>query len=75
MKDTSKVKENLSWFLIAISPISFGSLIVATITILIAKNYGLDLSEDGIIVLPIYFLYTFIWAKIYHKVTGVSWLD
>jgi hypothetical protein len=75
MKNNSKVKENLSWFLIAISPISFGSLIVATIIILIAKHYGLDLSEDGIIVVPIYFLYTFIWAKIYRKVTGVSWLD
>lgn len=75
MKDTSKVKEKLSWFLLGISPISFGSLIVATITILIAKHYDLDLSEDGIIVLPIYFLYTFIWAKIYRKVTGVSWLD
>ena len=75
MKNNSKVKENLSWFLLGISPISFGSLIVATITILIAKHYGLDLSEDGVIVLPIYFLYTFIWAKIYRKVTGVSWLD
>lgn len=75
MKDTSNLKENLSWFLIAISPITFGILVVVAISIFIAKHYGLNLDEDGIIVLPIFFLYTFIWAKIYRKVTCKSWLD
>ena len=75
MKDKSKVKENLIWFLIAISPITLGILIVAAIAIFIEKQYGLNLNEDGFIILPIYFLYMFIWAKIYRKVTGVSWLN
>lgn len=68
-------KEKLSWLLIAISPITFGLLIVAAITILIAKHYVLNLNEDGIIILPIYFTYTFLWARIYRKVTGLSWLN
>lgn len=73
--ENSNKNENLSWFLIAISPITFGILIVVAISILIAKYYGLDLNEDGIIFLPIYFTYIFIWARIYRKVTGSSWLD
>lgn len=67
--------EGLTWFLLSISPITFGILIVAAITILIAKHYGLNLNEDGIIVLPIYFTYIFIWSRIYRKVSGSSWLD
>ena len=71
----SNKNENLSWFLIAISPLAFGMLIIAAITLLIVKHYGLDINEDGIIVLPIAFTYIFIWARIYRKVTGSSWLD
>jgi hypothetical protein len=74
MKNSDK-KETLSWLLLAISPITFGLLIVAAISILIAKHYGLNLNEDGIIVLPIYFTYTFLWARIYRKVTGLFWLN
>lgn len=75
MKLSHNTKENLTWFLIAISPITFGALIVLAITIFFAQRYGLDLNEDGIIALPIFFGYTFIWARIYRKVTGSSWLD
>jgi hypothetical protein len=50
-------------------------LIVAAISILIAKHYDLNFNEDGVIVLPIYFTYTFLWARIYRKVTGSSWLN
>jgi hypothetical protein len=75
MKKTSNTKENLTWFLIAMSPTTFGVLVIAMITIFIGKYYGLNLNENGIIVLPIFFIYTFIWAKIYRKVTGRSWLD
>lgn len=75
MKHTSNVKENLTWFLIAISPIAFGILIVVAVAIFISKYCSLDLNEDGIIVLPIFFLYTFIWGKIYRKVAGKSWLN
>jgi hypothetical protein len=71
----SDKKETFTWFLIAVSPITFGLLIVAAITILIAKHYGLNLNEDGIIILPIYFTYTFLWARIYRKFTGSSWLN
>lgn len=75
MKLSSNVKENLSWVLIFISPITFGALIVLAISIIVAKHYGLNLNEDGFIAVPIFLLYTFIWARIYRKVTGVSWLD
>ena len=75
MKLNNNTKENISWFLIFISPITFGALIVAAITILIAKKYGLNLDEDGFIAVPVFFGYTFIWSKIYRKVTGTSWLD
>jgi hypothetical protein len=67
--------EGLIWFLILISPITLGILIVAEIAIFIAKHYDLNLNEDGIIILPIYLTYTFIWSKIYRKVNGSSWLD
>lgn len=74
MKNSDK-KETLSWLLLAISPITFGLLIVAAISIIIAKHYDLNFNEDGIIILPIYFTYTFLWAIIYRKVTGLSWLN
>ena len=61
-------KENLIWVLIAMSPISFGILVITMIGIFIARTYNLNLNEDGIILLPIFFIYTFIWATIYHKV-------
>ncbi len=75
MKLSPNTKENLSWFLIAISPITFGALIVLSISVLFAQRYGLNLNEDGFIAVPIFFGYTFIWARIYRKVTGSSWLD
>ena len=71
----NNTKENLSWFLIFISPITFGALIVLVISMFIAKHYGLNLNEDGFIAIPIFFGYTFIWSRIYRKVTGTSWLD
>lgn len=71
----SDKKETFTWFLIAVSPITFGLLIVAAISIIIAKHYDLNFNEDGIIILPIYFTYTFLWARIYRKVTGLSWLN
>jgi hypothetical protein len=71
----SDKKETFTWFLIAISPITFGLLIVAAMSIIFAKNYDLNFKEDGIIILPIYFTYTFLWARIYRKVTGLSWLN
>jgi hypothetical protein len=74
MKNSDK-KETFTWFLIAISPITFGLLIVATISIIIAKHYDLNFNDGGIIILPIYFTYTFLWARIYRKVTGLYWLN
>jgi hypothetical protein len=74
MKNSYK-KETLTWFLIAISPITFGILIVAEISIFITKHYDLNLNEDGVIILPIYFTYAFIWSRIYRKINGSSWLD
>jgi hypothetical protein len=60
--------KNLIWFLIAMSPIAFGMLVITVIAIFIARTYNLNLNEDGIILLPIFFIYTFIWVTIYHKV-------
>ena len=68
-------KENLTWFLVAISPITFGALIVCLITIIIGRYYKIDLKENGGIVVPIYIGYTWLWSYLYRKVTGHSWLD
>lgn len=74
MKNLDK-KEKLSWFLIAISPITFGILIVVAISILIAKHFDVNIEEGAIIVFPVYLMYTYTWARIFRKVEGFSWLD
>jgi hypothetical protein len=68
-------KENLTWFLVAISPITFGVLIVCLILITTAKYYNIDLKENGFIVVPIYIGYTWVWSYLYRTVAGHSWLD
>ena len=72
-----KKKENeiLSWFLITISPITFGVIIVLLIYILIAKYYNLNCNEYGSIFIPMYLCYCFVWSRICHKVIGTSWLE
>jgi hypothetical protein len=73
MKKTTR--DNLHWLLIFLSPTVFGILIIAMIFILICKYYHIDMNENGILVLPIFFGYLYIWSKLYYKIVGHSWLD
>ena len=75
MENLKKDKENLEWFLIAMSPITFGILIVVALYILTCRYFSIGLNECGFLVIPIYFIYTFIWGKCFKGVTGRSWLD
>jgi hypothetical protein len=75
MKNIKKGKENLEWFLVFISPISFGVLIVIALYILTCRCFSIGLDECGFLIIPIYAIYTLIWAKLYKHVSGTSWLD
>ena len=54
---SEETKENITWFLVAISPITFGNLIVCMVAFFITKCYCLNSDEYGFIVIPIFFLY------------------
>ena len=62
-----EIKEKISWILLAFSPITFGIFIVF-LYLLFSKDYE-------IFIIPIYFIYTFIWSRIWKKINGNSWLD
>jgi hypothetical protein len=75
MSNLKKRKENLEWFLVFISPISFGLLIVLTLYILTCKYFSISLDEYGFLIIPIYAIYTLIWAKIFKHISGTSWIQ
>lgn len=68
MRNYIKGKENLEWFLLFISPISFGVLIVIALYILSCKYFSIGLDECGFLIIPIYAIYIFIWAKIFKNI-------
>jgi hypothetical protein len=75
MTNLKKRNENLEWFLVLISPISFGVLIVIALYILSCICFSISLDECQFLFIPIYAIYTFIWGKFFKSVSGQSWLD
>jgi hypothetical protein len=68
-----KKRDNLTWFLILISPLSLGIIIVLIISNILIRYFDVNLfKQGGLVLLITYLIYTLIWSKIFKKISGYS---
>jgi hypothetical protein len=67
--------DELEWILILFSPITLGAVFPIAAHIAICSHYGFDFDEYGIMVLPLFLSYIWIWSKAFRSVTGHGFMD